>query len=121
MEELYRSAKPFPQWVEVIEGLKPISRSIAAAFVGSAAYESGGYLLIDTQNSMAFELLRHSSRRQEIRNVIQEVTGKVYKLGPYRPAVQEQAKTDNFQLLKERLADSGIPVEEISNKEKTTE
>jgi DNA polymerase-3 subunit gamma/tau len=117
LEELYRNAKPFPQWVEVIEGLKPISRSIAAAFVGSAAYESGGYLLIDTQNSMAFELLRHSSRRQEIRNVIQEVTGKVYKLGPYRPAVQEQAKTDNLQLLKERLANSGIPVEEISNKE----
>ena len=70
---------------------------------------------------MAFELLRHSSRRQEIRGVIQDVTGKVYKLGPYRPPVQEQAKTDNFQLLKERLADSGIPVEEISNKEKTTE
>jgi DNA polymerase-3 subunit gamma/tau len=121
LEELYRNARPFPQWVEVIEGLKPISRSIAAAFVGSAAYESGGYLLIDTQNSMAFELLRHSSRRQEIRSVIQDVTGKVYKLGPYRPPVQEQAKTDNFQLLKERLADSGIPVEEISNKEKTTE
>ena len=117
LDELYRNAKPFPQWVEVIEGLKPISRSIAAAFVGSAAYESGGYLLIDTQNSMAFELLRHSSRRQEIRSVIQEVTGKVYKLGPYRPPVQEQAKVDTFQLLKERLADSGIPVEEISNKE----
>ncbi|MER2149478.1 MAG: DNA polymerase III subunit gamma/tau, partial [Ruminococcus sp.] len=114
LEELYRSAKPFPQWVEVIEGLKPISRSIAAAFVGSAAYESGSYLLIDTQNSMAFELLRHSSRRQEIRSVIQDVTGKVYKLGPYRPPAQEQAKVDAFQLLKERLADSGIPVEEVT-------
>ncbi len=114
LEELYRNARPFPQWVEVIEGLKPISRSIAAAFVGSAAYESGGYLLIDTQNSMAFELLRHSSRRQEIRGVIQDVTGKVYKLGPYRPPVQEQAKVDAFQLLKERLADSGIPVEEVT-------
>ena len=114
LEELYRNAKPFPQWVEVIEGLKPISRSIAAAFVGSAAYESGSYLLIDTQNSMAFELLRHSSRRQEIRSVIQDVTGKVYKLGPYRPPAQEQAKVDAFQLLKERLADSGIPVEEVT-------
>lgn len=117
LEELYRNAKPFPQWVEVIEGLKPISRSIAAAFVGSAAYESGSYLLIDTQNSMAFELLRHSSRRQEIRSVIQDVTGKVYKLGPYRPPTQEQAKVDAFQLLKERLADSGIPVEEVTRNE----
>lgn len=110
LEELYRSAKPFPQWVEVIEGLKPISRSIAAAFVGSSAYESSGYLLIDTQNSMAFELLRHNKRRQEIRDVIRDVTGTVYKLGPYRPPVREEEKTDPLEQFKETLKDSGIEV-----------
>ncbi len=47
--------------------------------------------------------------------MIQDVTGKVYKLGPYRPPAQEQAKVDAFQLLKERLADSGIPVEEVTH------
>ena len=112
LEELYRNAKPFPQWVEVIEGLKPISRSISAAFVGSKAFESSGYLLIDSSNTMAFDLLRHSKRRQEIRDVIQEVTGKVYKLGPYRPPVKEQEKADPMQRFRESLADSGITVEE---------
>ena len=112
LEELYRNARPFPRWTEVIEGLKPISRSIAAAFVGSTAYESSGYLLIDSSNTMAFDLLKHSNRRQEIRAVIQDVTGTVYKLGPYRPPVREEAKTDPLQRFKETLADSGITIEE---------
>ena len=112
LNELYRNAKPFTQWVEVIEGLKPISRSISAAFVGSSAYESGSYLLIDTSNDMAFELLRHSQRRQEIRDVIRSVSGKVYKLGPYRRPEQEQKKEDPMQAFKQALADGGITVEE---------
>ena len=113
LEELYRNAVPFPQWVEVIEGLKPISRSISAAFVGSKAYESSGYLLIDSSNTMAFDLLRHSKRRQEIRDVIQEITGTVYKLGPYRPPVREQETVDPLQRLKENLSSGGIAVEEV--------
>lgn len=112
IEELYQNAKPFPGWTEVIEGMKSISKSISAAFVGSAAYESGGYLLIDANNSMAFDLLRHSSRRQEIRDVIQDVTGKVYKLGPYRPPTKEKETLDPMQKLKNALSGSGIEVEE---------
>ena len=111
-EALYRNAKPFPQWVEVIENLKPISRAIAAAFVGSAAYESGNYLLIDVDNSVAFDLLRKGQNRQEIRDIIQNLTGKVYKLGPYRPPEQQQEKTDPMQTFKQALADSGVTVEE---------
>ena len=61
---------------------------------------------------MAFDLLKHSNRRQEIRAVIQDVTGTVYKLGPYRPPVREEAKTDPLQRFKETLADSGITIEE---------
>lgn len=38
--------------------MKPVSRAIAAAFANSAAYTSGKYLLIDTDNEMAFELLK---------------------------------------------------------------
>ena len=111
-DELYRNAVPFPQWPEVIDGMKAISKSISAAFIGSTAYESGSYLLIDAANSMAFDLLRHSSRRQEIRNVILDVTGKVYKLGPYKRPGQEQEKTDPMQQFRQTLEESGITVEE---------
>ena len=111
-EELYRNAVPFPQWPEVIDGMKSISKSISAAFIGSTAYESGSYLLIEAANDMAFDLLRHSSRRQEIRNVILDVTGKVYKLGPYKRPEQEQEKADPMQQFRQTLQDSGITVEE---------
>lgn len=112
LDELYRNAKPFTQWVEVVNNLKPISRAIAAAFSGSSAYESGGYLLIDTNNEMAFDLLKNSSRRKEIREVILETTGRVFKLGPYKRVQKKKEETDPLQTLKESLKDSGVEITE---------
>ena len=112
LEELYKDARPFPQWVRVVDGMKGISKSISAAFVGSTAYESGSYLLIDVKNSIAFELLRHSSRRQEIRDIIRDITGTRYNLGPYRPPEKRAETVDPMQRFKDALKDSGITVEE---------
>lgn len=112
LDEIYRNAKPFPQWVDVISNLKPISRAIAAAFSGSSAYESGGYLLIDTSNEMAFELLKNGSRREEIRKIILETTGRVYKLGPYKRAQEKKKETDPLQTFKQQIEGSGIEITE---------
>ncbi len=112
LDELYRNAKPFPQWVEVVNNLKPISRAIAAAFTGSAAYESSGYLLIDTSNEMAFELLKNGSRREEIRKIILETTGRVYKLGPYKKVEQKREESDPVDKLVESLRDSSVEITE---------
>ena len=112
LDELYRNAKPFTQWVEIVNNLKPISRAIAAAFAGSSAYESGGYLLIDTNNEMAFDLLKNSSRREEIRKVILETTGMIFKLGPYKRVQKKEEITDPLQTLKESLKDSGVEITE---------
>ena len=64
--------------------MKGYSATISAAFTGSSAYVSGDYVLIDAPREMAFELLRKSSQRGKMRDAIQQVTGRVYKLGPYR-------------------------------------
>ncbi len=112
LDEIYRNAKPFTQWVDVVNNLKPISRAIAAAFSGSSAYESGAYLLIDTSNEMAFQLLKNSSRREEIRKVILETTGRVYKLGPYKKPEQKKEETDPLQILRQGLEGSGIEITE---------
>ena len=112
LEEIYRNAKPFPQWVEVINNLKSVSRAISAAFSGSTAYESGGYLLIDTSNEMAFELLKDVNRREGIRKIILETTGKVYKLGPYKRAEEKKKETDPLETLKKGLEGSGIVITE---------
>lgn len=112
LEEIYKNAKPFPQWIDVVNNLKPISRAIAAAFTGSQAFESSGYLLIDTNNEMAFELLKSSNRREEIRNVIKETTGRIYKLGPYKQKQQQQKAVDPIDKLKESLSGSGVEITE---------
>lgn len=77
LDELYDNAVPFARWVEVVDSLKSVSRSIAAAFAGSTAYESGNYLLIDTNNELAFDLLRQNGRRAEIKQTLLELTGKI--------------------------------------------
>lgn len=112
VDEIYKNAVPFTQWAEVVSNMKPISRAIAAAFTGSTAYESGSYLLIDTSNEMAFELLKNGSRREEIRKIIQETTGRVYKLGPYKKVETKKETTDPLEVLKNGLEGTGIEITE---------
>lgn len=110
LEEIYRNAKPFPEWVDVVGNLKDISRAIAAAFAGSSAYVSGNYLLIDTSNEMAFELLRQGKRREEVKKIILETTGRVYKLGPYKRVSKEEKKEDSLEVFKKSLEGTGVEI-----------
>ena len=112
LDEIYKNARPFPEWVDVVSNMKPISRAIAAAFSGSTAYESGSYLLIDTSNEMAFELLKNGTRREEIRKIILETTGRVYKLGPYKRVEEKKKETDPLDVLKNGLEGTGITITE---------
>ncbi|HCI59327.1 MAG TPA: DNA polymerase III subunit gamma/tau [Ruminococcus sp.] len=112
LDEIYKNAKPFHEWVDVVSNMKPISRAIAAAFSGSTAYVSGSYLLIDTSNEMAFELLKNGTRREEIRKIILETTGRVYKLGPYKRVEEKKKETDPLDVLKDGLEGTGITITE---------
>lgn len=113
-EGLFKNVQPFSEWPEVLEALKTYSRTIAAAFNGSTAYLSGGYVLIDAKNEMAFKLLRESSQRDHMREAIQNITGKVYRLGPYRPeGGTEKAKSeDPLIALAQKAQNAGIQVTE---------
>ena len=111
LDELYDNAVPFARWVEVVDSLKSVSRSIAAAFAGSTAYESGNYLLIDTNNELAFDLLRQNGRRAEIKSALLELTGKNYSLGPYkRSTPKKEEKTDPLNSLVQSLEGSGVKI-----------
>lgn len=110
IDEIYRNAKPFPEWVDVVGNLKEFSRAIAAAFAGSSAYVSGNYLLIDTSNEMAFELLKQGSRREEVRKIILETTGRVYKLGPYKRVREEKKQEDSLEVFKKSLEGTGVEI-----------
>lgn len=109
LDAIYNNAQPFPDWADVVNNMKPVSRTIAAAFANSSAYTSGKYMLIDTDNEMAFELLKNNERRQEIRQLIFETTGQHYNLGPYkRPSVKQEDKTDPVDRLVESLQGSDV-------------
>lgn len=112
LDEIYRNAKPFPQWIEVVNNIRPISKSTAAAFTGSLAYESGDYLLIDVNNETAFDLLKNSSKRDEVRRAIRETTGRVFRLGPYKKPSAAQKNEDKLDTFKSLIKDSGIEITE---------
>lgn len=112
LDDIYSTATPMREWPEVINNLKQYSRAISAAFEGSNAYVSGDYLLIDTDQEIAFQLLKKSSQRDNIRKAVSEVTGKTYKLGPYKKPEKETKKDDVLSQFIANLKDSGINVTE---------
>ena len=110
-EEIYNNATPFLQWPEVVEHLHKYSKTIASSFTDTNAYESGNYLLIDSKTTLPFELLKFSTQRDTIREAILEITGKKFKLGPYKkPEKQEEQKADPLDSFVKNLEDKGINI-----------
>ncbi len=107
------SAHVLEEWPEILQILGGYSKAIATAFTGTNAFVSGDYVLIDApSDSMAFELLRKSSQREQMREAIRQATGKVYKLGPYRK--KEDTHTVNSDPLKQlakQAEQAGIDVQ----------
>ena len=69
-------------------------KSLYISLKNSQAYISGDYVLIDSKNDLAFELLRQSKYRAEIRSIVKDITGKQYKLGPYKKSSTEPEKVE---------------------------
>ncbi len=108
--QLAENAVPLTEWPEIVQALQQYSKSIATAFRGTKAYVSGDYVLIDAHNDLAFQLLRESSQRDSMRRAIQQVTGRTYRLGPYRPAQKQKEEIDPLKKLEQRARAEGIPV-----------
>ena len=110
LEVLIANAQRFPAWPDILRQLDAGSKSMAMSFEGSSAYISGEYMLIDAPE-IAFELLKRSDQRARLREAITRVTGRPYKLGPYRKP-QAKAQEDPMDELVRRAKESGVPVVE---------
>ena len=110
LTSVYENAVPMLEWPDVINHLKQYSRAISAAFEGSNAYVSGNYLLIEADQEIAFQLLKKSSQRDNIRKAVSEITGKTYKLGPYKKPEVHEKKDDVLSSFITNLKNSGINV-----------
>ena len=107
------SAHVLEEWPEILQILGGYYKAIATAFTGTNAFVSGDYVLIDApSDSMAFELLRKSSQREQMREAIRQATGKVYKLGPYRKKEDTHTvNSDPLKQLAEQAEQAGIDVQ----------
>lgn len=110
IEALSAQAQRFRDWPEILQIIKSSTKSVAMAFDRSAAYISGDYMLIEAPE-IAFELLKRPEQRERMREAIRHVTGRTYRLGPYRKPRGEQ-KVDPLEELERRARDSGIEVSE---------
>ncbi|CDF14841.1 dNA polymerase III subunit gamma and tau [Eubacterium sp. CAG:581] len=101
------------QWQEVVENLKEYSKTIAMSFLDTTAYVSGNYLLIDAKTDIPFQLLkRDPEQKDRIRDAVQELTGKRYNLGPYKPPVKRVEKNDPLDEFTDNLKEKGIEITE---------
>ncbi len=114
-ENLSENIVKMKDWPKVLRTLKSYSQVVGTAFKNSTAYISGGYVLIDAPNSMAFELLKKPSQREKMRTAIKEITGTVYKLGPYKPidVPKGTENIDNLNKLLDSAEKAGISVKRI--------
>lgn len=101
----------FAKWPEAIAALGKINRLMASTLKGSEAYEKDGDLiLIKAGNPMFLELIRDGRKnKSDIKQAIAEVTGRQYRLGPLKPA-QEEQKADPMKAFLSDMRSRGIPI-----------
>ena len=103
----------FKAWNKILENLKqkPELKSLYIALKDSKAHENKNYILIESKRAVAFELLRNANYRNSIKNIVKEITGKHYNLGPYTP--QLNADKDPLNKIIEKAQKNNIKLEEI--------
>ncbi len=110
IEALSAGAQRFRGWPDILQVIKGSTKSVAMAFDHSAAYINGEYMLIEAPE-IAFELLKKPEQRKRMREAIFQVTGRAYKLGPYRgPGVKGEEEDPLVELMR-RAEEAGIPQE----------
>lgn len=111
IDEIMKNCVPMPQWQDVLDVVRKSSISVATAFAKTNAYTSGDYLLIESENDLPFSMLKSQHQREAMRGAIKEVTGKVYKLGPYNPTEKKaEEKIDPLKSLALKLESNGVEV-----------
>ncbi len=91
-------------WNEIIRLIKQKNPIMGGVLNGSKAYVKGEYLLIDAPNEQFRSLVNGGSPvyKNSIRSAAQEVLGKTYKLGPYKPSLAA-SQSDPLLAVAEKL------------------
>lgn len=99
-------------WKEILKNLsrEPSLKSLYTSLKNSKAYLKGDYVLIESENDLSFELLRQSKYRTEIKKIVKDITGKQYKLGPYKKESTIDDKKDPLDELIQTAKSGGVNI-----------
>lgn len=102
-------AELFDAWADVQTELSKTAPLLAAALRGSKAYVQGDFLLIDSENDQFFSLMRSEDPifRTQIRNAVNAIVGRNFRLGPYKRAVAQES--DPLQNIINKLKSLEVP------------
>ena len=99
----------FDAWADVQAELSKAAPLLAAVLRGSKAYVNGDILLIDSENDQFFSLMRSDDPiyRTQIRNAVNAVVGRTFRLGPYKKP--QAAAADPLQNIINKLKSLEVP------------
>lgn len=108
-EEPEREDRPLACWPEVLEALARLDAPLCGVLAGSSAVTRGGYVLVDSDNSMFATLIRQKSHQSSLVEAIRRTTGENCRVG----IIKKQRKSeegDPLEELAKNAADAGFPV-----------
>ena len=91
------AVEEFGLWGEVLAELEIKDPPMFGVLNNSRAFVKGDYLLIDCKNEMFKALVNQNMHRESIRNAVKFLTGRLFKLGPYK---KEEIQETEDPLLK---------------------
>ena len=98
----------FSYWEDVVDAIKTKAPMLFPFLNGSKAYLVGGRVLIDSPNEFFLEYMQKNADSKEvIKNIITEVCGTRYGIGPYKKAAKK-SEDDPLALLAKRAQAMGI-------------
>lgn len=102
------------EWDVIVNNLNKINPAIAPFLKGSCGYRRGEFVLIESSNSMLYNMMKNSAKTQnDMKDIINDILGFVPRLGQYKikkeEIEKEERKIDKF--IKD-ARNSGIEYEE---------
>lgn len=98
------------RWQDILEKFAEICPSVSGALSGSYALRGGGYMLIYTENSFFWTLLKNKENAAKLKEAIKLVTGESFNL---RAKYTEQTAETGGKLenILKKAQDNNIPIE----------
>ena len=107
-----REDELFPAWPQVLSELQQFNMAMWSILQDSTAYARGDFILIKSDNAAVPQFIRISQNARDVKEAIERVTGRKYRLGiysrPAAPAAPPEEKQDPLDTLLQKAQQFGV-------------